>query len=85
MFVERLTPRPELENSLGQSLPNSDVRVTSVHPPRRHAGRVPQTVEKRHRRTHPRQKSHLVAAIVQTDALSINHIAPGNRTLAQSA
>ena len=37
------------------------------------------------RRTHARQKSHLVAALVQAGALLINHIAPGNRTLAPSA
>jgi hypothetical protein len=30
-------------------------------------------------------KSHLVAALVQAGALLINHIAPGNRTLAPSA
>ena len=31
------------------------------------------------------KKSHLVAALVQAGALLINHIAPGNRTLAPSA
>ena len=31
MFMESLTPGPELENRLGHSLPNCDVRVTSVH------------------------------------------------------
>jgi hypothetical protein len=31
------------------------------------------------------KKSHLVAVLVQAGALLINHIAPGNRTLAPSA
>jgi hypothetical protein len=31
------------------------------------------------------KKSHLAAALVQAGALLINHIAPGNRTLAPSA
>jgi hypothetical protein len=35
--------------------------------------------------THVRQKSHLVTALVQAGALLINHIAPGNRTVAPSA
>ena len=29
--MESLTPGPELENNLGQSLPKRDVRVTSVY------------------------------------------------------
>jgi hypothetical protein len=38
-----------------------------------------------HFRTHARQKSWLGAVLVQADALLINHIAPGRRTLAPSA
>ena len=38
-----------------------------------------------HKETHARQRSWLGAVLVQVDALLINHIAPGKRTLAPSA
>jgi len=38
-----------------------------------------------HFRTRARQKSWLGVVLVQVDALLINHIAPGKRTLAPSA